>query len=240
MSDGMFIVILIAGLLAAAGFGTWYSWKRAKERREALATLAGQLGMRFDAAKDYGHDERYTNFEIFRRGHSRAAFNTLTGPVSINGSPHPVVMGDFIYKVTSGSGKNRRTTTYRFSYTIVHLPLAGVPDLLIRPEHVFDKLGSMLGFDDIDFESAEFSRKFLVKSRDKRFAYDVVTPAMMEFLLETRGQAPAIDLEHGMVCLAQGGKRWTPEQFKQALAFADRFLSLWPEHVVADLRSRAG
>ncbi|MEL7483094.1 MAG: DUF3137 domain-containing protein [Planctomycetota bacterium] len=233
-------ILIMTGFVAVAITMGVFAHKAAKKRREALAALAGELGLSFLPDKDRDHDDRYANFEIFRRGHSRAAFNTMTGPIPINGSPHPVVMGDFTYKVTSGSGKNRRTTTYRFSYAIVHLPLVGVPDLLIRPEHVFDKLSSMLGFDDIDFESAEFSRKFLVKSNDKRFAYDVVTPAMMEFLLETRGHSPAIDLEHGMLCLAQGGKRWTPEQFKQTLAFADRFLSLWPEHVVADLRSRAG
>ncbi|MEO1535184.1 MAG: hypothetical protein AAFS11_06450 [Planctomycetota bacterium] len=232
-------ILVILGFVAVAIVMGIFAHKAAKKRCEALASLAAELGLSFVPDKDRDHDDRYANFEIFRRGHSRAAFNTMTGPIPINGTPHPVVMGDFIYKVTSGSGKNRRTTTYRFSYAIVHLPLAGVPDLLIRPEHVFDKLGSMLGFDDIDFESAEFSRKFLVKSPDKRFAYDVVTPAMMEFLLETRGHAPAIDLEHGMLCLAQGGKRWTPEQFRSTIAFADRFLSLWPEHVVADLRSRA-
>ncbi len=232
--------ILVPLILIAVGVGAWYAWKKEQERKAALIELAAELGLTFDPSRDSTHDDRYANFEIFRRGHSRAAYNTLSGTYAINNIAHPLVMGDFIYKVTNSNGKSSSTTTYRFSYIILHLPLPGVPDLLIRPEHIFDKLGSALGFDDIDFESAEFSRKFLVKSPDKRFAYDVVTPRMMEFLLGKRGQAPAIDLERGMLCLAQGNRRWTPEQFRETLEFANTFLSLWPEHVITDLKSRAG
>ena len=46
----------------------------------------------------------------------------------------------------------RTTRTHRFSYLIVHLPFSGLPDLLIRPEGVFDKMAGAFGFDDIDFE----------------------------------------------------------------------------------------
>ena len=238
--SGLILFVILAPVLIAVGcVAAYFAWKQEQQRKADLASLAGELGLTFDPSRDPDHDERYANFEIFRRGHSRAAYNTLTGSHTINGVSHTLVMGDFTYKVTSNNGKNRSTTTYRFSYAIVHLPLPGVPDLHIRPEHIFDKIGSALGFDDIDFESAEFSRKFMVQSNDKRFAYDVVTPAMMEFLLATRGNAPAIDLEHGMLCLAQGNRRWTPQQFRATLTFADTFLNLWPEHVVADLNSRA-
>jgi hypothetical protein len=228
------IVLAVAGLVIAAAVA---EHRASRRRQQALAELAGELGLRLDAGRDTSHDDRYGTFEIFRRGHSRAAYNTLSGETALAGRPHRVVMGDFTYKVTSSNGKTTTTTTYRFSYLILHLPLPNVPDLLIRPEHLFDKLGSALGFDDIDFESAEFSRKFFVKSADKRFAYDVVTPAMMEFLLARR-DAGAIDIERGMLALSDGTRRWTPEQFRERLAFADGFLGLWPEHVTRDLRSR--
>lgn len=236
--DPVAIAILVPIVLLGVGVAIYYSWKIEEERRRALAALAADLGLSFDPSKDRDHDERYANFEIFRRGHSRAAYNTLTGSLPINGNDHPVVLGDFTYKVTSSNGKSSTTTTYRFSYLILHLPLPGVPDLLIRPEHIFDKLGSALGFDDIDFESAEFSRKFLVKSPDKRFAYDVITPRMMEFLMQATG-APAIDLERGMLCLSDGRSRWQPQQFKSTVSFAETFIGLWPEHVIRDLQSRA-
>ena len=134
------IAILLPIVLLGVGVAIYFSWKAEEERRRALAAFAAELGLSFDSAKDFGHDERYANFEIFRRGHSRAAYNTMTGTLPINGTDHPVILGDFTYKVTSSNGKSSTTTTYRFSYLILHLPLPGVPDLLIRPEHIFDKL----------------------------------------------------------------------------------------------------
>ncbi len=236
MSGAAIPIIIIAAILAVVG--AIFGQMQAKKRREELAALAARLGLRFDPHKDRSHDDRYANFEIFRRGHSRAAFNTMIGSFEMAGAPHSLVMGDFVYKVTRNTGKSSSTTTYRFSYLILHLPYARVPDLLIRSEHFFDKLGGMLGFDDIDFESAEFSRKFMVKSADKRFAYDVITPAMMEFLLARRG-APAIDIERGMLCLADGRRRWSPDQFTSMLSFAASFMELWPEHVIRDLQAGA-
>lgn len=238
MDSPALIFFLAPVFMIVAAVAAYYAWKKEQQRKADLLALASELGLAFDPTKDKDHDERYANFEIFRRGHSRAAYNTLTGSLPINGTDHPVVMGDFTYKVTSSNGKSSSTTTYRFSYLILHLPLPGVPDLLIRPENILDKLGSALGFDDIDFESAEFSRKFLVKSPDKRFAYDVITPRMMEFLLAAKG-APAIDLEHAMLSLSDGSRRWTPEQFRGTIAFAETFMGLWPEHVVRDLQPRS-
>ena len=46
--------------------------------------------------------------------------------------------------------------------------------IIIQPENLVD---------DIDFESAEFSTKFYVKNVDKKYAYDLIHPRMMEFLL---------------------------------------------------------
>ncbi|MEM1071822.1 MAG: hypothetical protein AAGH71_03255 [Planctomycetota bacterium] len=240
MGSGGLILIMIVGpiLLILVGIVAYYSWKKEQARKAALSALAVELGLSWDPSRDTGHDDRYSNFEVFRRGHTRSAYNTMTGTHAVGGRPFPLIMGDFTYKVTSHNGKSSTTTTYRFSYLILHLPYPGVPDLLIRPEHLFDKLGSMLGFDDIDFESAEFSRTFMVKSPDRRFAYDVVTPAMMEFLLSLPSP-PTIDMERSMLCLTDGRRRWTPEQFRGTLEFADRFLSLWPEHVVHDLTTRA-
>lgn len=229
------IVLLVGGLIIA---GAIHAQKKAQERRDALAALAGELGFIFDPSSDADHDDEYAHFEIFRRGHSRSAYNTLTGSIDPGGDegvdPLAVKMGDFTYKITSSNGKTTTTRTYHFSYLILHLPYSSVPDLLIRPEGLFDKLAGAFGFDDIDFESAEFSRRFHVKSSDKKFAYDVCDPRMMEFLMQPPGP-PTIDIEHGRCCLSDGGKRWEPEQFKGTLAWAKRFFEHWPEHVVKAL-----
>ncbi len=238
MPSEMLFFVFLALVLAAVIVGSAYACKKAQQRRDALAVLGADIGFRFVAARDRDHDDEYAHFEIFRQGHSRSAYNTLEGVLEIDGRPYPTKAGDFTYKITSSTGKTTTTTTYRFSYAILHLPFVGVPDLLIRKEGLLDKIASVIGFDDIDFESAAFSRRFLVKGPDKRFAYDIVHPGMIEFLMAS--PPPMIDIERGRVCLMVGERLWAPHEFGRTLRWARSFFALWPAHVIADLTTRAG
>lgn len=235
--DTPWLIALFVLAMVALGIGAYFAWRAEQKRREELAALAASLGWSFDPEKDIAHDDEYAQFEVFRRGHSRAAYNTLAGSLEVDGRRFRGKAGDFTYKVTTSNGKTTSTTTYRFSYLILHPPFAQVPDLLIRREGLFDKLLGAIGFDDIDFESSEFSRRFHVKSPDKRFAYDVCHPRMMEFLLT--GDPPAIDLERGACCLSDGGRRWSPEQFREMMTWAAAFFDLWPDHLTRELETRA-
>ena len=229
------VILVILGV-AVLGTIAYVGYRLQKKRRQEMRALAGRLGWRFDPRRDRTHDDEYAHFEIFRRGHSRAAFNTLTGTLKISEQACPTKVGDFVYKITTHTGKSSSTRTYRFSYLIVHLPFKEVPDLLIRREGIFDKLAGAFGFDDIDFESADFSRRFFVKSPDKRFAYDVVHPRMMQFLLAT--EPPAVDIEYGRCCLSDGRHRWKPQEYELQLDWIVKFFDHWPDHVTADLKTR--
>ncbi|MCA9277504.1 MAG: hypothetical protein H6815_01800 [Phycisphaeraceae bacterium] len=235
------VVLLLFALFAliaivAAVMGS----KAANQRRDELIALAHQFGLSFYPGHDPDHDDHYSHFEIFRRGHSRSAYNTIAGMLEEHDSPFStamyVRMGDFQYKVTTNNGKTTTTTTYRFSYLIVHIPFAHCPNLLIRREGVFDWIKGALGFNDIDFESAEFSKRFYVSSSDRKFAYDVITPLMMEFLMSH--DAPTVDIERARVCISNGRTRWQPAEFGQRLDWLFRFLDLWPEHVRVELAQR--
>jgi hypothetical protein len=144
-------------------------------------------------------------------------------------------MGDYHYQVTTHNDKGSSTRTYTFSYLIVRLPYHGLPDLFIRREGIFDAVKRAFGFDDIDFESAEFSSRFYVQSSDKRFAYDVFHPRMMEFLMQV--DPPPIQLASGTLLLHRGTQRWGPDDFRAHLTWAREFLGRWPDHVVASLRT---
>jgi hypothetical protein len=228
------VFLLVGGFIALIGFLAYLSWKAEQRRKQELAAFAQELGLRFDPEKDSDHDDEYAQFEIFRRGHSRVAMNTLSGALDLFDQRCHVRCGDFSYKVTTSNGKTTTTTTYRFSYLIVHPPW-DTPPLLIRPEGLFDKIKGAFGFDDIDFESVEFSRKFYVKSNDKRFAYDVLHPRMMEFLLAQN--PPMLDIEDGALCLSDGHRRWDPQGFRAKITFLRQFCELWPRHLVKDLQA---
>ena len=226
------VFLLFAALAIAVGI---YGWRAAKARRAALAALAAELGCRFSPNHDSRHDDHYRQFAIFQQGHSRYAFNTLRGDLDLFGSRCPLLAGDFHYATDSIDKDGKTTTTqHTFSFLIANLPWS-TPKLLVRPEGMFDKLKAAFGFDDIDFESAEFSRKFYVQSSDKRFAYDVLHPRMMEFLLAER--PPMLAIDGGALCVTNGSSVWQPNTFRARMDFVRRFSELMPRHLLQDLKT---
>jgi hypothetical protein len=224
--------IIVAALIIAAAF---YSHQQQAARRTALAQLATDRGWQFDADNDSSHDSRYSHFSVFNQGHSRYAYNTMRGAVTIGDVAWRLQTGDYHYATTSSNGKSTTTHHHRLSYLILDTPYLGAPDLFIRSEGFLDALAGFMGFDDIDFESAEFSDRFIVKSSDKRFAYDVLHPRMMEFMLA--GDVPTIDFRRGQCCLTHGRKCWSPAEFSEVLAWARDFFAQWPRHITSTIQS---
>lgn len=226
-------IILIVLVLAVAIVAIVASAAAARRRREALAGLAQELGWSFEP-ESTGPWGEHEGFGCFQRGHSRRAYNTLRGPVTIDGREFEGLAGDFLYKITTSNGKTTTTTTYRFSYLIARLPFS-TPPLVIRREGLMDKLKGALGFDDIDFESSEFSRKFYVQSGDKKFAYDVVSPKMMEFLLA--GGCPGVSIANSLCCVTDGSNSWEPVEFRGRIGWTTTFFDLWPDFLTQQLDS---
>jgi hypothetical protein len=226
------VVLAVVGTLALIVFGIWFAHHLEAKRREALLALAQSLGLTFQAGSDPDFDDVHPHAP-FHIGRGRRAFNLLQGEATIEGERYPVTMGDYHY--TEQQGKNR--VTRRFSFALFRLPFPGVPDLAIRHEHLGHKLLGALGFEDIDFESEAFSRRFHVKSSDKRFAYAVVDPRMMAFLLD--GTPPEILLQRGeCVFTVSVRRRWDPAEFRTWYDWGCEFFRRWPEHLRRELAER--
>lgn len=241
MSEPLIAILAVLGVAAFIGLA-YLAYRFEKQRTDALAELAKRLGWEFRRDKEHLHSDNLAHFAVFRRGHSRKRSNTMRGEVEIAGRRYEATMGDFSYKETRQSTNSRgttsrNTTTYKFSYMLVQLPFADVPPLLIRREGFFDKVAGFFGGGGISFESEEFSRAFHVNSPDRKFAYDVITPRMMEFLME--GKPGAVEIEQGCCCICDGSRRWKPEQFEANLEWIKSFFELWPEHLKVSLEDRA-
>jgi len=171
--------LIIVGVIAVVVILAILSFLSARKRRQAMMELAARLGLRFDPQKDWDLAERYNFLNKLRAGSNRYALNTLSG----NYKGHDVTAFDFHYETHSSDSKgNRQTQHHYFSCFTLHLPKS-FPELVIAREGLFSKIAQAFGYDDIDFESHEFSRKFCVRSPDKKFAYDVCNARMMEYLL---------------------------------------------------------
>jgi hypothetical protein len=85
-----------------------------------------------------------------------------------------------------------------------------------------------VGIEDIDFESAEFSSKFCVKSPDRRWAYDVIHPRLMEFLLA----APRFHIEMDRrEIVAYRSSNFRVGDFEAAAQVCRSFLAQMPEYL---------
>jgi hypothetical protein len=191
----------------------------ARKRREAMFALATKLGLRLDQTKNRSLARRYKFLDKLRRGSNRYAYNTLSGDYR----GHDIMAFDYHYQ--TGSGKN--THHHHFSFFLMHLT-AAFPELVIGPEGIFSKIAQAVGYDDIDFESHEFSSKFCVRSADKKFAYDVCNARMIEYLLSNRDFS--IEIE-GNVLAISFNRKLAPDAIEPNLNRLVTVRSLMPDYL---------
>ena len=221
MEGFIFIFILIAIFAIVAAI---YGHKKEKERSAAIGAWARAKGYQFHPDKVRHFDDEYPSFKYLRSGSNRYAWNIVGGR---EGEWH-FTMCDYHYETHSTDSKGNRQTHYHHFSCIFVQPDFPLSPMQIRREGFFDKIKSSFGFGDINFESAEFSRKFYVSGKDKRWVYDVVHNRTMEFLMA----APKITIESDDVFLStRKDGRIKPEELDQQLGFALSFLELIPEHV---------
>lgn len=209
---GLFIALAIWGMIAN------------RKRREAIAMLAHRLGLNYSTEHDYHLAERYAFLDKLAQGSDRYAFNILFGTYK----GHRVQAFDYHYETYSRDNKgNRQTHHHYLSFFVLALPKS-FPELTISKEGIFSKLAQSFGYDDIDFESHEFSRKFCVRSADKKFAYDVCHTRMMEFLLVNDDLE--IEIEQSVLAFGFGGCM-DLEQIEPNLERLVQARSLLPEYL---------
>lgn len=203
----LFIVVAIAGYIAA------------QKRRQAMAGLAARLGLSFDPDKDRDMARRFSFLDKLHEGSNRYAFNVMSGLYA----GHDMTLFDYHYQ--TGSGKD--THHFYFSFFILLLP-GLFPELTVQPEGFFSKIAQALGYDDIDFESHEFSRKFCVRSKDKKFAYDVCNAKMMEYLMANPDLV--IEIEQDSLAISFN-RRLAPENIEPNLNRLIAVRSLMPDYL---------
>jgi hypothetical protein len=188
--------VIAVAVVALMLVGVIYNAVMARKRREGLFLLAQRLNLNFDAGQDSGIPGRFGFLKQLAQGDNRYATNVLSGTYQQNG----ILAFDYHYETHSTDSHGRRTTQHHwFSFFILTLP-AVFPDLTIRRESFFTKVAEVFGYQDIKFESAEFSKTFCVRSPDKKFAYDICNAQMMEYLLAHRDLS--LEIENEVIALA--------------------------------------
>jgi hypothetical protein len=216
------IILVTVGLIVVAHYLD-------EKRKKALMEWAQARRLSFRPDRDDSMGSRYPNFEFLNRGSARYAYNIIQGKHKM----HPMCAFDYHYETYSTDSKgHRHTHHHHFSVVVVE---ANVPlkPLLIRGETFLDKVGEFMGFDDIDFELAEFSRRFHVKSPDRRWAFDVLHQQAMEFLLAS----PVFTLQfHDRHVAAYRNSVFSTEHVEAALDVVAGLLNRLPNSVLRELK----
>lgn len=222
---GVFVFIAFGALMIAAiALGFWLQHKR----REAFRALATRLGLAYEPRPRDNLARRHRSLDACSGGSNPRTLNLLTGTYK----GRQMTCFDFLATVQRG----KQTSNITRGVMLTPVP-PNFPRVSIVPEHFGHKLIDALGMEDIDFESTEFSDAYWVTSKDRRFAYDLVHPRMMEFLLDAR--KTRWEIRDGLLCHWHEGAL-KPAQIEAGLDRLVRFLDNVPRHLLSDAAARAG
>ena len=188
------------------------------KRREDLAALAKKLQLQFNFNSDFDLPKRFSFLTWLKNGLASYAYNVFHGHYH---SEHLVTIFDY----TFSDGKY----SYYWSAYILEMK-ANFPDIIISHESRESRFAEALGQSHITFESVEFSRAFRVRTSDKKLAFDVCHPEMMEFLLTN--QDLMIEIRSGALALLF--EDWLrPEKVEANLSRLIEIRKLLPHYLFA-------
>lgn len=173
--------VLVLFFMAVSGVLGWWTHRKGLERKRAWADSVGWTVV----GTDRSLVSRWpgTPFGI---GSNRRVSELVVG--SFDGRPAM----SFAYRYTTGSGKNRSTST--FHVIALALPTY-LPRLELTPGNALQRLAARLGAQDIEFESQAFNDAWRVAAPDERFAHSVLHPRLMERLLRPDAARTSLRIE---------------------------------------------
>ncbi len=213
----LFVIVVNLGAII-------YYWLPEWLRSRAFRRLARELGLQYVRC-DTSIPRKYRFLDDLRRGFARCAMNVLKGEYQ----GYLVQTFDYRYQTLRRLlwDSGRSLEGYQFTFLLLEQDRS-FPEVLIHPRGRFTTLGQALKLPKVDFESVEFSRAFAVKSRDRKFAYDICHPRMIEYFLEHRD----LSLEVEGRCVAMSfDRRLKPEEIPGRLNQLVEIRQLFPEYL---------
>ena len=215
--------VLIVFFLLGAGLLLFVGWKVADVQRKAAQAAAASMGLTYARGDPLGLLR--LPHRVFRMGDRRRIDITVHG--MLDGDR--VALCDYVYTDVSHDDKgNTQTRDHRMSLVVLTLA-ANLPATAISPEGVGRKMLNALGVgNDIQFESDEFNRAFQVLSQDRDFAYTLIDPGMMEWLM-AHARGGRIEAIGPDVVISSNRIRW--EDMPGLAAMAKAFKAKFPRLV---------
>lgn len=171
-------ILLLVVVLAVGGTIAYLQWRGTSQRREQLFLLATTNGLTY-ARRDVSGILGLP-FAFFRQGDRRGVENVISGHLA---GERVRVFDFFTVDVSTDAQGHRQERTRRYTCAVTELTGVWWPAVSIAPETMMSRLEDKVGLADIQFESDDFNRRFDVRSKDRRFAFAMIDPRMMSWLL---------------------------------------------------------
>jgi len=217
LSEYLIPIAFFGGIILVAIVVIYVAQVFENKRKEAIAKIAGDLGLTFYADGDPELQSQMTGFKLFNSGRSRRLYNM------VHGKADGVDLAIFDYKYTTGSGKNSST----HNQTVVFIGAAdlNLPQFTLCPESFFAKVGSFFGFEDIDFEShPKFSDNCYLTGADEEAIRRTFTGEVLRFFEENPGITT--DAFGRSFIFYRGGQREKPEKIRDLMGQAFKLYAM--------------
>jgi hypothetical protein len=170
-------VAIIVGLTIVI---VYLAYKADKQRTDDLHQVAEDMGFEFASDPGQGALKRHPGLYLFAQGRKPDVRNQLCGKA--NGLDVCI----FDYSYVTGGGKSRHT--WRQTVLTFEIDDANLPTFSLRPEHVFHKIASWFGYQDINFEThPRFSKLFLLRGEDENAVRKIFSERVLDYYEENPG-----------------------------------------------------
>ncbi|RME02715.1 MAG: hypothetical protein D6816_10900, partial [Bacteroidetes bacterium] len=133
------------------------------KRKQDLQDLAYRHEMTFYEKDEWGMKSLLKDFFFFIIGHSRKVFNILYSATDF--LEEKLAVFDYRYTIQAGNTPVTQLQTVFF----IQSKQLSLPQMLLKPENFFHKIGTWFGMQDIDFEEyPEFSDRYLLQGEDEQ------------------------------------------------------------------------
>ncbi len=198
-----------------------------RKRVDKIKIVARSLHLRYHKKDPYRIAANYKHLNPLRQGHNRYAYNVICGTYR----NQFILMFDYHFETYYEDEDGEKQIEHHYlSGALIHLSKE-FPELICRPEGFMDKAAQSLGFDDIDLDNYEFSKKYVVKCTSQKFAYDIFHPRMMECML--RIGKISLELEKNTIFIHRPDTL-KPELLRSHLNALVDMKRLFPKYLLAD------
>lgn len=201
----LIIIIFWALFIGLAIFLFIFNKRKERERTQALQQLAGTLGWSFAPDAPLTQIAWLERFTLFSQGHNKRIKNFMYGQAQ------GVKAAVFDYIYVTGSGKSQQT----HYQTVVYLEQVSLmlPMFALRPETLFHRMLSALGYQDIDFgQRPEFSKQYILRGQDELAIRQTFNDRVLAFFESYPGTC--VDAGGNQLFVYRAGYRFQPYEIE--------------------------